>query len=57
LIQDEASAQNLAAAAAKILDDPAEQERMLRRFKDVRAALGESGASEKTAKRVLEIIG
>lgn len=56
LIQEQASPEHLADLAGILLSDPVRRDNMRKDLKEVRAALGNSGAVEKAAKIVLETI-
>ena len=55
LVQEEATAERIAAEAAPILDDPAVARRMTEDLVGVRAALGASGAARRAAELGLEL--
>jgi lipid-A-disaccharide synthase len=55
LVQEEATAERIAAEAAAILDDPERERRMIEELGRVRAALGESGAAARAAALALAL--
>jgi lipid-A-disaccharide synthase len=56
-IQDEASPEVLAREALRLLRDPAARAECKAALREVRAKLGEEGASERTARMALEVAG
>ncbi len=57
LIQEQCTPQNIADGALAILRDPREIERARYQFAKVKEKMGGPGASERAARRVLEVIG
>lgn len=55
LIQDEATAERLAAEAGRLLSDHGARQAMKAAFKEVRAALGQPGASRRAAEAILGV--
>ena len=56
LIQDDCTAEAVAAEAIRILTEPAYRQRMIDELAEVRRRLGGSGASERAAEAVLDVI-
>ena len=57
LVQDEFNPEKLAEEAFRILEDRREREDMIQNLKAVKDRLGEGGASERTARLAIEMIG
>lgn len=56
LIQNEMTAANMAEELRKITEDPARRQRLLDDYKELHHRLGDSGASEKTARLISEYL-
>jgi lipid-A-disaccharide synthase len=57
LVQDEFNPEKLAEEAFRIIEDHQEREDMIRNLKAVKDSLGEGGASERTARLAIEMMG
>jgi lipid-A-disaccharide synthase len=57
LVQDEFNSEKLAEVAFRILEDHQERENMVRNLKALKNRLGERGASERTARIAMEMMG
>ena len=56
LIQDELTIENLSIELNKILKDTDLRNKQINDYKQVKESLGEVGASEKTGRRIVEIL-
>jgi lipid-A-disaccharide synthase len=56
LIQDECTAEGIAAEAVRLLTEPEYRERMIAALADVRQKLGGPGASDRAAEAVLDVV-
>jgi len=56
LLGDDASPENIAACAVRLLSDPVEMERQRSDLRNVKSVLGEPGGTERSARAILEMI-